>query len=399
MTAIPLEMTSPYCLAELARLAQLKARARHASPKDSFLVTPANSSSESSADADPVAVQPLSDTDLKLAQTKLFMRGSSFPKQHQYPEGRSEEVVRRVLGAQSPRCVTQLPDQVGSGSLPGNAPIIDHLFVRVAASPDWHELTPAIELLRQHRCPNLEALPLVQEITLGKSSDAEVLAAKDFFRTQVKETEEKFMICPLAVDVRSIRVAEGSSFTVTNDEVKPLSFRIVGGSEEAAELMPVRLIVGHIGWQLHVRLPWDLSVDEGHSLLSMSPMELQPQAATLFKELERLVGIHNMQMDLRKFFMIIEVTFRQNIWEDSIHQPLELDVLARFAGYNMLNASFVALNWISLGTILPSEKQCGGGDGRWLEPWEELPLPLQVRFCFGCLLFKTVSVPVPSSFS
>jgi hypothetical protein len=366
-------------LADVALKAQRAARARHARPTDCFLVTPVNDTSQEQSLWSPAEVIPFDDF---VAQESQSQDSEQVPVEGLMLNSIVSEANGHNAGLSSPYC---------ADTLPGRAPLLDHLLVRVNASPDWQTLAPAIELLREQRLqlsPPEDSL----EVTLGQSSEADILAAVEFLKTHIEKTKEQFFISPLAVEVRGVRVAAGSEFNVKDSsEAQQFAFHLVGKGKEnecsdreesrGAEMMPVRLSVGHIGWQLHIRLPWQIEEHEGIRQISISRGQLQPQAVTLFQTMDGLVGgaSENLRTDLRKFLTVVETLYGEQLCNDLLDCPVELSVLARFAGYNAPNASLAALSWIALGKRLPSETvlSADGDECVWLESWQDLPQNLK----------------------
>jgi hypothetical protein len=182
--------------AKAALQAQKAARAREARPIDCFLVTPCSADIDASSLSSPVEVPP-------------------FDAEQMHAENGGDS------GGESD----------SAALLPGRAPLLDHLSVRVAASPDWYMLAPAIQQLCQQR---LESSPKDEdcfvEVTLGRSSDDDLETAAEFLRAHMDEMNEVYLMRLLAVDVHCLRVvAAGSDFSVENsEEAERLSFIIKG---------------------------------------------------------------------------------------------------------------------------------------------------------------------------
>ena len=320
---------------------------------------------------------PFSKSDLKSVQNYLAFRGSVV----EHDEGEAEEETRRILEAQSPKGVTKFGLANGgpphADTLPGGAPLIDHLLVRAKASPDWAKLLPIIYRLRLFRCPDVKVLPEVRELTLGRSTSAEIVAVEQFLRERVKETQTRYLVCQLAAGTAAVSVAAGSRDAILAAAPgTSLNLRISKGKEEPSENLPVLLMVGHIGWQIHIRLPVK-KVNGSSEHLAVTSGVLQPSLVRLLQELGHLAGLGVMK-SLQPFFDVAQALYRKDLWPSN-WRAVDIPVLARCAGYNLEDDSLVMLNWIALGTILPGgdASASAAGDGRWHEPWASLPKPLQ----------------------
>jgi hypothetical protein len=83
------------------------------------------------------------------------------------------------------------------------------------------------------------------------------------------------------------------------------------------------------------------------------------------------VGIND---DLRKFDRVMRALYGEDLWDYTI-SAVELDTLARFAGYYLVRYSLAVLNLVVFGMIMlkgvPSD-----GNGLWHKRIREIPQPL-----------------------
>jgi hypothetical protein len=105
------------------------------------------------------------------------------------------------------QCKTEASAQVARETLPGSAPILDHLHAWLLTAPDWSEVTPTVEKLRQQRLPSLdEDLSAVREITIGESSPAVITDVIFWIREKISEAvPTHFFVLP-AVCVKRVPV-------------------------------------------------------------------------------------------------------------------------------------------------------------------------------------------------
>jgi len=288
-------------------------------------------------------------------------------------KGLDARTIHRILDSQSPEKMTIC--EGSSTTLPGGVPLIDHLYVNMGSNPDWRMYIPAVEDLRKHRLPDQNHLSSVWEITLGITDPVTIDTTIEFIKAKIKETTKKYGFCSLAVDTESVAVHKGCMDMLLSKpygESHELKIASVG---MPADNIPVLLMIGHVGWQVHIRLPTDKihQVDDD-SLLAITPGQLQPNLVRLLKECKNLTGV-GVTKDLRQFFEVVKALYGSDLLK-KIPPSTELETLARFAGYNCPRYSMATLNWIAMGTLMPKGR-CSMGDGNWHFPWANLPKPLQ----------------------
>ena len=358
-------------LANHALEAQLAARFRPAEHRDALLVTPII---RSAGRFIPVGAKELSRSDFEDIQKKL---SRAAPVRNKRDEGTAEREVRRVLSVQSSDQMTKFTvnGKPNSEFLPGGVPLIDHLSSRLEYLPDWGCLRPAVESLRQHRLPDKVKPASQREIVLGETLDRHVDAALEFLKDNIKLTKKKFYICTLAADVEAIGVRRSDFASLMHGTPGDTHVLRVAGRGESADHLPVLLMVGHVGWQVHIRLPTlDTIGAEGVRQLKIIPGELQHGIGTLFREIGIVAGV-KIQEDLQDFFDVVKSLYGVDLWM-YVLPPVDIDRLARYAGYNMLRYSVRSFNWVTFGTIMP-KGEVSTGDKKWNQPWDCLPTPLR----------------------
>ena len=117
-------------LAERARRSQRAARGQAAKPVDAFLVSGVTLNTSAS---DAFTATPITDPQMERGCQSIANRGTLIPDS---TEGKHERFIRQILERQDPTGVIRVTHPTGiftSETLPGGAPIADHLFVRAEA--------------------------------------------------------------------------------------------------------------------------------------------------------------------------------------------------------------------------------------------------------------------------
>ena len=126
-------------------------------------------------------------------------------------------------------------------------------------------------------------------------------AAMEFLKASMKLTKNLFYMCLLAGDTESVGVVTEDYDTLLEDEVRTSYTFRVAKSREPATPLPVVLMVGHVGWQIHVRLPIDATTDaSGRKIFTMVPGVLQKGVTSFFKAMGTLTGV-GITKDLEEF--------------------------------------------------------------------------------------------------
>lgn len=349
-----------------AQGAQLAARGKELRSDDQFLAVPRVSAPRL---ADAVGVIPLTGKQHHTITKHLSARVRAFPG-----ERRHESTIRRVLEAQNPSQVTRFTvDSVkSSDTLPGRAPLVDHLAARMEADPDWSPLLVAVRHVRNRRVPSIKKLPSSMEITLGVSTPEEIKEAIKFVTHHIKATKRTFGICQLTGDMEAISVPKGYWADICEaGPEEDVVFR-PAASGESGHSFAVRFMVGHLDWELDLRLPIRPDPASGSGLIVRTGGSALPQElGGLVDTFGVLCGI-GVANDIAVFNESVSVLFGTKL---RFAPPVDLHLLARLAGFNLTRYAVEVLSWICLGGLLP-KGECSIGDQRWHQPRAELPAAL-----------------------
>jgi len=351
-------------LAKRARDSQRAARSREALPGDNFLVSGPTATVQ---DGDPVYAPPITEPEMarSCGQFASNARGNHF-------EGFYESFIRKTFELQDPSGAARF--KLGNGaeshhSLPGGAPIVDHLYVRAQAERDWSFLLPALDGIRQTRCPSVDSNIYNLDITLGLAHPSVLQSAISFLKKRTEEVEATYHVCQLAGDAESISVPPDVFEDIMNmPPGTDHTFQLAEDSEPARHLM-TRFTFGHVGWQITFRLP--IREGEGKTM-HLSPGTLQTDFWVLLAEVKSLVGV-GIKKDLDDFAAIVKSLYGI---DGVFPKPIELHTTVRLAGFNLPRHAVGNLAWIFLGALLPKGR-CSAGDGRWHQRWGDLPKALQ----------------------
>ena len=145
---------------------------------------------------------------------------------------------------------------------------------------------------------------------------------------------------------------------------------------QTAVAIPVRLMIGGIGWQLNLRLP----MVDSHNSLSITLLYLVPSNIfDLLDILPPLTGV-DVTNDLVEFALVLNALWRDedlNQKYQAAMKPLELSAFMKIIGINSRSSSMFHQNFWAFGTVLP--KHYGSrGDRKWHRPLDELPVPLRL---------------------
>ena len=359
-------------LAIRARQSHEASRRLPAEPKDAMLATPTTNPEDTHGS---VEVRQLSSNAMSAVRFKLL---KAAPVQSLDGEGPHEREARCVRSSQSRSSLTRFESEGSSCTsfLSGGVPFVDHLHQRLENMPDWRCLLPPVEQLREHRLPDVARPCSQREFTLGQTQEHHVQVALEFLKDNMKLTKSKFVICMLAADTEGIGVCQADFAQLKEHPHGTTHVLNVARSGESATSLPVLLMVGHVGWQVHVRLPTDnICGEDGREQLRIDPGELQELAIEFFKEIGVVTGV-NIRSDLDEFFGVIHSLYGVDMWKHAA-TPVSLDWIACAAGYNMPRYSVEALNWMTFGTLLP-KGMVSLGDRKWNHGWDNIPTPLRV---------------------
>jgi hypothetical protein len=384
-----IELVSTDDLYEVAHAAQLAARNREATPVDTFLMTP--STTIPSPDQ-PTSALPFTSS-LEGAVVDLLGARSG----RRSGEGFSEGIIRRVLGSQRCDCATAFevsrreaariatgeimdPSHLtfsSSALLPGGAPLVDHLRVRLNATPDWQVLRDQVDALTVRRLPDTRHEPQVMEITIGETSAPEVSTLLASTRELIARVKGEWGWCLLAADAEMVMACPDFSIPTPGKDVNsPFRLRLTKTGEKGGKPFPVRFMLGHVGWALHLRLHATGLHEGGRRILVIQPGVLQPELLAFLREVPYFCGV-GVSQDLLSFSNLLSGMYGKSASFYDHRRVLELSLIAGIAGYEMPRKSVGSMCWFAFGTVLP-KGICSTGDGRWHEPYHRLPTPLQL---------------------
>ena len=353
-------------LLKRAQRAQLRARAAPAVPRDWALVYV---NEEARPETHTNGIREMSRKQQKTVQDVLR---DSFKCKKTNGEGRDEFEIRRVRGGQQSDCMTEFEtDGMQAGCyLPGGAPLVDHIRARLEHMPDWRCLVPAVERLRNHRLPDLDRPASQREFTLGETSEEHVQAAVEYLKANVQLTKNRFMVCRLAADTESIGLVSGDHSKLFEGNLEEKYTLRVANDGESADALPVVLMVGHVGWQVHVRIPLAPTQDaSGRKVLTLAPGKLQKGFTSFLKAMGSVTGV-GVRKDLQEFVDLVDRLYGVDLWH-RVKPPIELEEIMRRAGCETNRTGVEFVNWICFGTIL-AKGRVSKGDSNWDAPWDLL---------------------------
>jgi hypothetical protein len=350
----------PEDLKTAAETAQEYARRRRATPEDCFLATPVSETSEGAA-----VVRPLSSSQIRELDRAFLSqaRGNRHLEQ-------SERLITAVLSAQHPDAVTAVQHPVNMlDTFPGHVPLIDHLRVRASSELGWDLVVGGIDAASAHRIPTLAESACFDEIVVGHTSSDRILRIIDKLKRFKRKICEQFHICLLAGDSESAAIPPA---TLANFKVSkaPTVFKrpdpwVAGVSKTN---MPVRFMIGHLGWAIHVRINLEAMTDSDPNTLTLAACTLQPELQTLIDEAGTLVGVGICE-DISKFNDVLQMISGERL---RFYDPVDAAVLARLAGINTPKHSVQNLVWLCLGGYLPKDR-ASVGDNKWHLPTSAVP--------------------------
>jgi hypothetical protein len=292
--------------------------------------------------------------------------------------------AQRVFMAQDSACLTLMTVQGESthSMLPAGVPVIDHLAAWCKSNPGWDTLLPTINRLRIMRVPStLESKhPEVLEVAVGLADDEEYRRAAEWVRQKHQQSKELFGFNLPAADVENIQLKATADFDCTErlyrdmhlgDAANP-TYNLYpdpqsskGGPSGKAVSMPVLLMYGGIGWQLHLR------ISAGHKADTVSFITgtLPPSYRELIETLEPAVGT-GVEKDYAEFFEAIQTLYGDT---SRPRRPIELTRLTLLAGCAISHTAVLQLVYTFLGGYLCKDWRSSTGDRLWSRPYEFLP--------------------------
>lgn len=346
--------------------AQSLVRSRDANADDCFLISPA-------IFVDPLrpnCVVPMSSQYAADFQVQLMAMAPAGQG-----EGTSERVIRKVLSRQQESdFLDTLIGDPAADTLPGGGAVVDHLACRAREENCWKDLVPVIEKVQRRRISPLENARNITELVIGHSSREEIAEVTERLRQFKKDVEQEYHFCLLAGDVESIQVPAHVVATVSGQSplTKVLHFKQPAAFCKGVTVknLPVRFMIGHDEWAVHLRVPLNSVTASGDRTLTLNPGQFRPELQELIDVAGSLVGV-SVQTDIDEFCWLLRQLYGRTL---NFAPPISATTLARLAGFNLAKGGVQSLVWTVLGGFLP-KKHASVGDGLWNEPASTLSDP------------------------
>jgi hypothetical protein len=207
-------------LIEAAKFSQTRAQGQEATTRDSFLVMPSHDdtvSLEHPNEVRPLSVRKSQQVVSQLKSTAVCSKSG----------GRSCLTARQVFSVQTSSTVvcTRSPEFSSSLSLPGNVPVVDHLYVWAREESAWSELLPAISDIRDSRLPvkTMGGVNKQVEVTFGVTSNSQIIELTEQLIVRRRSVKDSHRFCRFAADTESIMVPV-SALEEFRSTGKPVSF-------------------------------------------------------------------------------------------------------------------------------------------------------------------------------
>jgi len=170
-----------------------------------------------------------------------------------------------ILDAQNPASVTkfEIRDVISDHLLPNGIPLLDHAIGAFATQPGWGKPNKVLKSLCKLRVSSQKSLLEIREIVVGQSTKKDYREAAEWIELKHKETREKYGFCLPALDVENLQLELPPYLANWEDVRMELMLSDVVDTEVAKPrpdcspsklMLPVLLMYGSIGLQLHVRL-------------------------------------------------------------------------------------------------------------------------------------------------
>jgi hypothetical protein len=265
-----------------------------------------------------------------------------------------------------------------SQTLPGGVPAVDHLRIRAREELGWDQLLAAIDLVMQNRIPVLTEISKYDEIVLGVTSGARIREICSKLKAFKSLISHKFEFCLLAGDTESVAVPPPALAKFRDTKLAVRFRRVDPWTKGVAKThLPVRFMIGHHEWAVHLRLNLVEDPGDNPQNLQFKRGVLQPELQQLFDEAGVLVGV-GIREDMKQFNDMLELFFGSRL---VFTDPVDAAVIARLAGVNTPKHSVQHLVWICLGGHLP-KGIASVGDNLWDLPTHKIHL-LMLRYLRG----------------
>ncbi len=272
-------------------------------------------------------------------------------------------------------------DEVRSNNLlPGGSPLLDHAIAWCTINKGWESTCETLMRFATQRVPTLDdrRMPEVREIVLTESDVMTHQAAIFWLVRKVAETEKRDGFCLPALDVESLSVdfpgRPNTWETVSEDLLLDECVWASVGTKGVKDLLklPVLLMYGAPGWQLHIRIPVEYWRDDGKTQVKIKAGTVHVgMLQRVLNAMRPAVGTGIMD-DINDFVQAVERIYVVSLDRGKIPKGISLSHVAMLAGVSHRQSSLLTMVHLVLGGVLAKGWKCSTGDSRWGEPFGKL---------------------------
>jgi hypothetical protein len=292
------------------------------------------------------------------------------------------EQIRNTFNSQQPGIPpTFAIDEVRSNNLlPGGSPLLDHIIAWCTINKGWESTCETLTRFATQRVPTLDdrRMPEVREIVLTESDVMTHQAAIFWLVRKVAETEKRDGFCLPALDVESLSVdfpgRPNTWETVSEDLLLDECVWASVGTKGVKDLLklPVLLMYGAPGWQLHIRIPVEYWRDDGKTQVKIKAGTVHVgMLQRVLNAMRPAVGTGIMD-DINDFVQAVERIYVVSLDRGKIPKGIPLSHVAMLAGVSHRQSSLLTMVHLVLGGVLAKGWKCSTGDSRWGEPFGKL---------------------------
>ena len=258
----------------------------------------------------------------------------------------------------------------------GGAPVLDYLVHDYEQNHGGFAY-PALEFIRGLRnCRATSNATLdsfhVMEVTLGESSDRDIVKAIQFFDEKLSGDQNNFPSRVVSVDLQSI--------LITADDMKKLPSLKGGRQPEMtyvsspseltkSKMFPAKLILGGKNWALCVRTNiGTVRNPDGSVGYYICNKPVQPQLVTFLRTIPIAVGF-GIERHLNDMESLIQTLGAPGF--KFVNHWIDISSVAVVAGFHSKELTMFNINFQILGGILCKNNL--NADGLWSLAWNELP--------------------------
>ena len=301
------------------------------------------------------------------------------------------DLIRRVLQAQKPDRVSHFNVEGGTSHslLPGGTALLDHIIAWCKVNEGWDRVCKVLESFTTQRVPVLDEsqMPEVRELVLGEASVAEHQEIISWLYKKTAETRTKYGMVLPALDVECLSVHvpgraaswETISEDLLLDDCAWVTIAQPGVTQPLK--LPVLLMYGAPGWQVHIRIPVEYW-REGNTM----QVKIKGGAVNV-RMLERVFGLFMPAVgtgigdDVSSFIQAVEKIYDVVLNKDRIPVGIPLSMISMLAGVSHRQSSVFFMVYLVLGGVLAKDWRCSVGDYRWGDPYSSLHPALKAYLC------------------